>query len=439
LARRFLTNALGRNLYLIQPKYLLFFASVSVKYLEMSHSIKPMTLLDRLAFALRRWSRTHRFLRFFRRVALVALRDGSWEFARILCKDFQNWGPPGRTFSLYHSLRWGDPSVRGQIILEDQVAPRVPPDSLVVRCGLDHHLEQPWPIVWTVHKRARLVSNSLALLNEKKELCLESVYGAGRWRDDPGSRFLRLPKPVSLHGSWTSIISNWVPTDGTPVYGHWLHDALPRLAILSNLSDDTQILVPHKLKPIYWETLDLLGLRDRCRPTHESHLLLDEYHFSAPTSMICCYNPYGLNWVRNAYLPKVPKCFSGPKKFFFARTVKNRAIENMDEISSLLASHGWEVINDMDLTFAETVKLFSDATDICGFQGSNMSNVMFCSPHCRVLQWSPDIWLDGFVDVIASVVGFNYRSVVLHAGGPQAHRPRVSPKEVLAGLKSAGY
>jgi len=405
----------------------------------MSHSIKPLNLLDRFGFASRRWPVVNRFFHFSRRTVWAAFVEGFWEFARVLCKDFPHWGPPRRTFSLYHALRWGDPEIRGQIILEDQGAPSVRPDSLVVQCGLHQHLEQPWPILRSEHSNARLVSTSLALLNDKKELCLESAYGPQRWRSDPAARFLSLPPPVYLTGNWTSLVSNWVPTDGTPIYGHWLHDALPRLASLDHFPKDTGILVPKWLKPIHWETLELIGLKERCRPTAETHLILEKYYFSSPTSMIDCYNPYGVQAMRKTFLDKADPYYSGPKKFFFARSGKRRSLENIDAITALLASEGWAVVRDMDLNFSQTIKLFSQATDICGFLGSNMSNVIFCSAGCRVLHWVPDIFLDGWVDLIAEILGLNYRTVILNCGGPQNHAPVVDPAEILEGLKSAGY
>ena len=406
----------------------------------MSHSIQSLKWLDRLGFASRNWPLANQIGRFFRRRFVQGLSAGFWEFMRI-CFGESSWlDTPKGTFSLYQSLRWGDPALEGRIVLEDQGVPKISPRSIAVSCGLEQHQEQPWPIVWTKHRNARLVANSLALLNEKKELCLEAAYGSKRWRDDPSARILWLPKPTRLKGRWTSIVSNWTPLDSSTVYGHWLHDALPRLAILESLPRDTQIIVPPFLKPVFWETLKLLGLKDRCRPTSEFHLLVEEYHFSSPTSMITCYNPYSIHWMRKSFLPKVANSsFSGPKKFFFARSGKRRAIENMAEVTDFLASRGWNVIRDMDLTFAQTVKLFSEATDICGFSGSNMCNVMFCPPRCKVLNLVPNIPLDGFVDMISPVVDLDYRALELEAGGPHAARPRVNLDQIQKGLESAGY
>ncbi len=102
-------------------------------------------------------------------------------------------------------------------------------------------------IFWSEHSNARLVSESLAFLTPEKNLCVESAYNEHCWRHDPGSRFLHLPPAVKLSGNWTSLVSRWVPNRGGTIYGHWLHDALPRLALLKEFPADTQIIVPPNL------------------------------------------------------------------------------------------------------------------------------------------------------------------------------------------------
>jgi hypothetical protein len=68
-----------------------------------------------------------------------------------------------------------------------------------------------------------------------------------------------------------------------------------------------------------------------------------------------------------------------------------------------------------------------------------MSNTMFCSPECKVLQWVPDIFLDGFTDMIASVAGFQLKSFILRCGGPTAHSPVINLEEIRQSLADAGY
>lgn len=398
-------------------------------------SFKFSSLVNSFAFELRRLRNVHSILRFLRRSIWHGLKEGLLEFLRIIFKDCKKMGPPFKTFSIYKELRAQNPTYSGKVIIEDQGTPYVKIDSIVIKSRLRQHLEQPWPVVWSEHTDARLISHSLALVNEDKELCIESVYGYERLRDDPASKYLFWEKETYLSGKWTSIVSNWNRLDGVPIYGHWLHDALPRLAYLDELPSDTGILVPNELKPIHWEALELLGVKDRCRPTKETNIVVEKYYFSSPTSMITCYNPYGINWMRKKLLPKADKSFNGPKKFFFARSGKNRSIGNIAEITKEIQNMGWTVVNDLDLNFSQTIKLFSEATNVCGFLGSNMSNVIFCQTGCKVTTLVLDFWPDGFVDLIADPLNLDNQSVILNAGGAFAYTPTVRIEDIIFSLK----
>ncbi len=395
----------------------------------MSLSIIRPGLINRTAYRIRRWPAIHRVGRWLRSTLWAAVKDGYWEFARAFFSNSTGFGPPAKTFSVYQALRCGWPKLNGRIVLHDQGGPRVSGDSLLVTSGLEQHQEQPWPILWSEHSNARLIMETLALLMPDKRLCVESAYNERRWRRDPASRYLRLPPPTKLDGNWTSIVSRWIPNRGFSnighCYGHWLHDALPRLALLPEFPPDTKIIVPAGLKPYQKESLEMMGVWDRCRPTPEQHLEVEHYFFSSPVGMIDCYNPYAVQVTREALLPKADPDYSGPKKFFFHRTGKSRAVENSAEIHDFFRSQGWAIVNDMDLTFAQTVKLFSEADAICSFVGSNMSNVIFCKPGCLVVHLVPDFWVDGWVDWIAQVVELDYHAAIIPCGG------RFVPKIVI--------
>lgn len=404
----------------------------------MGEGIRPPGAIDRLAFRLRDTPTVHGIGRFFRKRLWGSLVEGFWEFARHFFAKNPDFGPPLKTFSAYQALRYGWPKFNGRIVLHDQGVPKTSPESLLVQSGLEQHLEQPWPIFWSEHSNATLVSESLALLLPNKTLCIESAYDQKRWRLDPAGRFLRLPPPTQLSGNWTSIISKWVPNRGFPVYGHWLHDALPRLALLEEFPPNTGILVPPDLKPYHKETLQLLGVWDRCRPSPEAHLQVERYFFSSPVSMIDCYNPYAVHYTRKALLPKADPNYSGPRKFFLQRTSPKRSIENSAEIADFFRRKGWAVVRDVDLTFAQTIKLFSEAEALCSQQGSNMSNVIFCRPGCVVMHLVPDINLDGWIDWIAEVCNLNYHFSIIRCGSPIAARFSIPPRQIEEMFESAG-
>lgn len=394
----------------------------------MEHNARQMTVkrrryswLHRAAIRLRRFSSLHRIAKWFRRNFLQACREAVLEFGRWIWADSENFGPPQYAFSVYQMLRAGDPNVRGRIILEDQGSPVVSADSLMAIGGYDQHLEQPWPIFWSEHPEARLVAESLALLRSDKRVCLESVYGYHRLRHDPAFRFFRLPPPVRLAGNWTSLVSRWIPTNTrvtdhhVPNHTHWLLDALPRLALLNELPADTRIIVPSRLAEYQKESLALMGLWDRCRPSPEHHLKIERYFFSSPTSMLECYNPYAIKFLRETFLPKRDQTFHGPKRFFIRRSGLYRDAANALELEEFFAAKGWEAVSVEKLTFAQEIQLFAEAEAITGLAGSGFTNTVFCPPGCRVVQICPNMGnkFDGYLDWIQQVVGYDLRNIIV--------------------------
>ena len=402
------------------------------------------------AHRLRRIQWLHRLLKWLKRTFFRALGEASLEFCRWIWADCEGFGPPQKTFSVYQDLRTGYPKVNGRIVLHDQGCPVVPEDSLMAIGGYNQHAEQPWPIFWSEHQNARLVTESLAMLAPGKKICIESVYGyhgyhAPRLREDPAYRFFRLPRPVRLEGNWTSIVSRWVPTNSrytlgvVPNHTHWLLDALPRLALVPEFPSDTRIIVPDRLAAYQKESLALLGLLDRCRFTPEHHVEVERYYFSSPTAMLDCYSPYGIKFLRDTFLPKRNTLFSGPRRFFVRRAGRFRDAANVTEIESFFADRGWVPVEPEKLTFAEEIQLFAEAEAITGIMGSGLTNVIFCKPGCHVIQITPTtegLWLDGYLDWIQQVVHFNLRHIIVRS--PYDLRYSISLEQVKRGLAEAG-
>jgi capsular polysaccharide biosynthesis protein len=277
---------------------------------------------------------------------------------------------------------------------------------------LHSHAWQPWPVFWSHHKHARLVASSLAFMDDRKQICREAVYGDICVKDDPAWNYFLLPKPLWLEGNWTSLVSRWTPNDVVPPFTHWILDALPRLAMLSEFPSDTRILVPGRLAGYQKETLALLGLTERCRHTPERHIVVENYYFASPTAMIDCYNPFGVNFLRSQFLPKADPLYVGPKKFVIRRSSKaRRGIQNEEEFHKFFTDLGWGILDTEKLTFAQEIKLFNEAEAIAGVFGSGFTNAVWCKKGCKLLPFVPDNWLDGYVEWIASTLGleFHYR------------------------------
>jgi len=399
-------------------------------------TMPDLTFYHNLAMRARRHPALHRPLRKIRRLLTEKIPALLPDFLRAVAPsgDFR-LGPPKSPFSIYKSLLEKDPPPH-RVILTGQGSPKTTPGSLQIVCNLHQHECQPWPVFWSRHKDARLVSSSLALLDGQKRVALESIYGNIGWKDDPAWNYPVLPKPVELSGNWTSLVSRWCPSGGVPTFTHWILDALPRLAMLPEFPPDTKILVPSKLAAYQKETLQLLGLLDRIRYAPEKHLIAENYFFASPTAMIDCYNPFGVDFLREKFLPLADKNHSGPKKFLIHRANKSRGIVNEAEVYGFFRNLGWEIVDTEKLTFAQEIKLFNDAEAVGGVFGSGFTNAIWCKKGCKLLPFVADSWLDGYVEWIAEVVGaeFHYRIFP----SDYAMRARVDLKTVGEMLNSTG-
>ena len=356
----------------------------------------------------RQWPAVHRRLQKTRRLFTDTIPLRLLNLWRVLAPAGNlRLGPPKGSFSIFQSLLFENRRPR-RIVLTDQGAPKTTPRSLLVISGMLHHTCQPWPVFWSQHPNARLVSQSLALLDDKKRLCRESVYGDLCLEDDPAWRYWSLPEPIQLAGNWTSVVSRWTPNPGVPTFSHWLLDALPRLALLQEFPADTKILVPAKLAGYQQETLKLLGLLDRVRYTPEPHVLVENYYFSAPTAMISSYSPYGVNWLRSAFLPLADKTYRGPKRFIIQRKGKSRGILNEAAVNEFFTKLGWAIIDTETLTFAQEIELFAHAEAYAGVLGSGFTNGLWSRPGCKVITFVADTWVDGWVEWICEVNQLEY-------------------------------
>ena len=356
----------------------------------------------------RRWPALHGPLKKIRRFLLETIPMFFLNLWRVIAPvSSLRFGPPKGSFSIYQSLLHENrrPS---RVVLTDQGVPKTTPTSLLAISGLGQHTCQPWPVFWSHHKRARLVSPSLALLDEKKRICREAVYGDMCLEDDPAWRYWTLPKPVMLAGNWTSLVSRWTPNTGVPTFSHWILDALPRLALLKEFPPDTKILVPSALAGYQMETLKLLGLFERVRHTPEPHIIVENYYFSAPTAMISTYSPYGVNSLRSAFLPLADKSYYGPKRFIIQRKGKARGIKNEAELNEFFQKLGWAIIDTETLTFAQEIELFANAEAFAGILGSGFTNAIWSPPGCKVITFVADNWVDSWVEWICDVNKLDY-------------------------------
>ena len=360
----------------------------------------------RIRAKLRQWPRLYAALRFLRNFGPLLVREA----ARTFGIGFR-FGAARGFFSGLELVRSG--SAKGEVILAGQPLPTLSDLSMIRDCGMNQNERQPWPVFWARFPSARLVGPALAVMDRSKNLMLESVYGEEFCRGASANNYTILDEPHFLSGSWTSVVGEF------PGFYHWVTDALPRLALLGKFPADTRIIVRPPYGPSQNESLAMLGLLDRVRETKEAHLLLEDFYFSSPTSMTGCTNPYAVSWLRDQFL-KHAATERTPSKFFITRKSKTRGIRNLSEIVDFFQSAGWAILDMEELTFAEQIACFQNAEMIVGEHGAAFTNLLWCSPGCRVLELFPHNYLNGCYEAISICLGLDHRHHVFEADSGHA-------------------
>lgn len=330
------------------------------------------------------------------------------ELARFIGAKTLRLGGPIDVFSIF------DNSTAVSLVLKGQTSIPAQPGSLRDICGFAQDKQQPWPIFWAHIPLARLAGESLAVLNNQKKMMVENLYGPNYYRTDPNYNYLSLPAATHLEGPWTSILGRFCRS-GRCTFFHWMTDGLPRLALLDRFPSDTRILIPEPLLPSQRESLEILGVLDRCRPTTEKHLLVDDYYFSSFTAMTGCDNPYAIQFLRERFLPAAAPITLNSDKIYIARRGAARTPIQEGKMIEFLQGEGWAIIQGEKYTFREQIGLFRKARAVCSIHGAGLSHLLWCNKGCKVLELSATNYLNGATESLAVCLGLDHRFMLFPA------------------------
>jgi capsular polysaccharide biosynthesis protein len=150
---------------------------------------------------------------------------------------------------------------------------------------------------------------------------------------------------------------------------------------------DTKIITPPLAGWMRW-FLEKLNLANRIIETESNALRVEHLYFSAPSSMTGCWSPYAVEFLRRSFLPfGSPPSDSLPKRFYIIREGYTRGIANEREVRGYFESQGWALVAPEQLSIPDQIALFRDADAIAGLHGSALSNLVWCSPGCHVLEF----------------------------------------------------
>lgn len=194
-------------------------------------------------------------------------------------------------------------------------------------------------------------------------------------------------------GSYYSLLSLWCGKN----YYHWIHDALQRLYLVTDLLPEaTHFIVPSSLTRYQYDSLKFAGIKDDqiiCLGEQEVWEL-EALYFSPPTTVTGCDSPNANRWlqglsVSNSGLDEVKQT----KRIYISRRLATcRRIVNEFEIEQHLKGYGFDTYLLEEMSFSDQVSLFNQAEIVISSHGSGLTNLMFAHPKTMVLEvFEPEI------------------------------------------------
>lgn len=211
-------------------------------------------------------------------------------------------------------------------------------------------------------------------------------------------------------------------------YFHWLIECLPRMWIIEQFSelDSLPLLVDSQLHNQQLESLELItqNQREFIRLQPGQGYAIDNLIY--PSSLSYMHNnydhpiayekdvlisPIAIQYLRNKFLSIINMEENGEsghsKKIFLSRKKlggQGRLL-NTEEIETMLADEGFDIIYPELLSFKDQVRIFSRAEVIVGAAGSALANIVFVPANCKVFVLSTNNRFNPYLfNMIASSV-----------------------------------
>jgi len=179
-----------------------------------------------------------------------------------------------------------------------------------------------------------------------------------------------------------SLVNYW-----SPLYAHWIYEALTRLEVLESYSQKTgkkpKLIIDKNPPP--WETrsLELMGY------CPEDYIEWNGARAKINELVVCSKRREGgrisikaCHWVRERILSNIdtyanPNLLLSPKIFISRKKANARRILNEEKVINTLAKMDFVPYVLEDLDFADQVKLFAQAEFIIAPHGGGVTNIIF--------------------------------------------------------------
>lgn len=120
--------------------------------------------------------------------------------------------------------------------------------------------------------------------------------------------------------------------------------------------------------------------------------------------------------LRNRFCP--PPKSERKRKLYLSRGGKRR-VKNEDEVREVLQQFGFEILSDIDRTVDEQIRLFQEAAVVVGPHGAGFTNLLWCEPGTKVLEFFNGGYTPPYFYYISQILGLEYSYIVEPSNHPE--------------------
>ncbi len=200
------------------------------------------------------------------------------------------------------------------------------------------------------------------------------------------------------------------------VYFHWLVDILPRLALLPQAGIDPNqldgIWINRITQSFQEETLEILGisLKNAIASDDHPHIQAKQLIIPSFAGHLGWLSPWGLKFLRRAFLgPLRQPQKSYPERIYIRREgARHRRVLNEEAVIAYLSTRGFTPVSLETLSFAEQLNWFASAKVIVAPHGSGLTNLVFCAPKTKVIEFFAPSYIRHYFWVISQQLGLEH-------------------------------
>lgn len=200
-------------------------------------------------------------------------------------------------------------------------------------------------------------------------------------------------------------------------YYHWLFEIMPNVLHMLSMMSELKILIPVDSPRHLTDSLDLLLGADECKhriirsslPVRVSNLIMPQVEVYSGF-----IHPEDIKILRSIFKSKTMKTKSISEEYIYvsrSMTTK-RFLSNEAVIEEELQKLNFSIVHCENMNFHDQINLFSNARIIIGPHGAGLSNMIWASLPCEIIEIYPYNFFNDCYARLAKSLGFGYEYVL---------------------------